>query len=70
MSDAEAPLTPVERLTITALYTNLVMSQNRTVPGRLAVESPCYADLNICSPETLSHEEIPDSRLTRGIETC
>lgn len=70
MTDSEAPLTPGERLLLAALYARLTMSQNRTVPGRLAVESPCYADLNICSPATLSHKEIPVTRLSEGIETC
>lgn len=70
MSDSEPPLTPVERLTIAALYTSLVMSQNRSVPGRLGSETACYADLNICSPETLSHEEIPVSRVREGFRKC
>ncbi len=69
MSDSEAPLTPDERLTIAALYTSLVLSQNRTVPGLLGSESPCYPDLNICGPETLSHNEIPVMRVREGLET-
>ncbi|SKH29468.1 Uncharacterised protein [Mycobacteroides abscessus subsp. massiliense] len=69
MSDSEAPLTPDERLTIAALYTSLVLSQNRTVPGLLGSESPCYADLNRCSPETLSHKRIPEYRVAEGSET-
>ncbi len=70
MTDIEPPLTPDERLLIASVYTRLVQSQNRTVPGRLDSETPCCADLNISSPETLSHKEIPAIRLTRGIETC
>lgn len=69
MTDIEPPLTPDERLLIASVYTRLTVSQNRTVPGQLAVESACYADLNICSPETLSRKEIPDSRVTEGSET-
>lgn len=69
MPEDEAPLSPGERLTIVALYTRLVQSQNRTVPGRLAVESPCCADLNISSPETLSRKEIPVIRLSDGFRT-
>ncbi len=70
MLEDEAPLTVEERLTIASLYTHLVQSQNRTVPGLLVSETPCYADLNIRRPETLSHKRIPAIRLTRGIETC
>ncbi|SII09186.1 Uncharacterised protein [Mycobacteroides abscessus subsp. abscessus] len=70
MSESEAPLTPGERLALVSLYTRLVQSQNRTVPGQLAVETPCYADLNIRRPRTLSHKEIPDSRVTEGSGTC
>lgn len=70
MSETEPPLTPVERLAITALYTNLVMSQNRSVAGRLSSERSCYSDLNICSPETLSHEEVPVSRSSEGFRAC
>lgn len=70
MSETEAPLTAEERLLLAAVYTHLVQSQNRTVPGPLDSESPCYADLNICSPETLSCKEIPDSRVTEGSGTC
>lgn len=70
MLETEPPLTPGERLTIVALYLNLVQSQNRTVPGLLGSESACYADLNICSPETLSRKAIPAIRVTEGIETC
>lgn len=69
-AETEPPLTPSERLTIVALYAHLVQPQNRTVPGRLAVESACYADLNISSPETLSHKNIPVSRLSEGSGTC
>ncbi|BBZ82308.1 hypothetical protein [Mycobacteroides abscessus] len=70
MLEDEAPLTPDERLAIAALYASLTVSQNRTVPGLLVSETPCYADLNIRRPETLSHKRIPAIRLTRGIETC
>lgn len=70
MPDAESPLSPVERLLLVSLYTRLTVSRNRTVPGLLAVESPCCADLNISSPRILSHKGIPAIRLTRGIETC
>ncbi|MDO3013208.1 hypothetical protein P5V34_04305 [Mycobacteroides abscessus subsp. abscessus] len=70
MPDAESPLTAGERLVIAAFYARLTLSQNRTHAGRLAVESPCYADLNICVPETLSHKKIPAIRLSEGIETC
>ncbi len=70
MSESEAPLTPGERLALVSLYTRLVQSQNRPSSGLLDYETPCYADLNRCSPETLSHKMIPVSRLTRGIETC
>lgn len=70
MTDSEAPLTPVERLTIVSLYTSLTLSQNRSVPGRLVSERACYSDLNICSPETLSHEEVPVSRSSEGFRAC
>ncbi len=84
MSDIEAPLTPIERLSIAALYARLALSasqsltspaarlasQNRSVPGRLGSERSCYADLNICSPESLSHKKIPATRAREGIETC
>lgn len=69
MSEIEAPLTPDERLLLAALYARLTVSQNRTVPGRLAVETPCYADLNISNPETLSHKEIPVTRPVEGFRT-
>lgn len=69
MSDIEPPLSPEERLTIVALYAHLTVSQNRSVPGRLAVESPCYADLNIHRPATLSHKRIPAIRLVDGFRT-
>lgn len=69
-AETEPPLTPDERLAIVSLYASLTVSQNRSSSGRVAAESPCYADLNISSPETLSHKEIPVTRLTRGIETC
>ncbi len=70
MPDAEAPLTPDERLTIAALYTSLVMSQNRSVPGQLAVERSCYSDHDIHRPETLSHRVIPISRGSEGFRAC
>lgn len=70
MSDVEAPLTPDERLAITALYTNLVMSQNRSVTGRLGSEGACYADHDICSPTTLSHNDFPTNRGSEGLGTC
>ena len=70
MSESEAPLTPGERLLLVSMYASLTVSQNRSSSGRLAVESPCYADLNICVPETLSHKKIPAIRLSEGIETC
>lgn len=69
MSESEAPLSPVERLLLVSLYLRLTVSQNRTVPGRLASESACYADLNIRRPETLSHRRIPVSRHSEGSET-
>lgn len=70
MSESEAPLSPVERLLLASLYTRLTMSQNRTVPGQLAVETPCCADLNIRRPETLSHNGIPITRPREGFKTC
>lgn len=70
MSDTEPPLTPVERLTIAALYTSLVMSQNRSVPGRLGSDRACYADHDICSPESLSHSHFPVSRGSEGFRSC
>lgn len=83
MSDAEPPLTPDERLLLAGLYAHLAVSpsqsltspaarlasQNRSVPGRLGFERSCYADHDICSPETLSHEEIPVSRSSEGFRT-
>ncbi|SKO40330.1 Uncharacterised protein [Mycobacteroides abscessus subsp. abscessus] len=69
MSDIEAPLTPDERLLIVGLYATLSLSQNRTSLGRLSSERSCYADHDICSPETLSHEEIPVSRSSEGFRT-
>lgn len=69
MPDIEPPLTPDERLLLASVYTHLVQSQNRTVPGLLGSESPCYADLNICSPETLSHNGIPAIRPSEGSGT-
>lgn len=69
MPETEAPLSPVERLVIASLYTRLVQSQNRTVPGQLGSESACYADLNVCSPETLSHNGIPAIRPSGGFRT-
>lgn len=70
MPETEPPLTAEERLLLASVYAYLVQSRNRSSSGQLAVETPCYADLNISSPETLSHKMIPVSRLTRGIETC
>lgn len=70
MSDAEAPLTPDERLTIAALYARLVMSQNRTPLGQLGSESVCYSDHDIHHPETLSHRVIPISRGSEGFRAC
>lgn len=70
MSEAEPPLTPVERLTIAALYTNLVMSQNRSPLGRLAAERSCYADHDIHRPETLSHNDFPINRGSEGFRAC
>ncbi len=69
MLEDEAPLTPGERLVLTALYTHLVQSQNRSSSGQLDSESPCYADLNICRPETLSHKGIPAIRPVEGFRT-
>lgn len=69
MLDSEAPLSASERLALVALYANLAVSQNRSSSGRLAVESPCYADLNISSPEILSHKEIPVTRQSEGSGT-
>lgn len=70
MTETEAPLTPVERLTIVSLYAHLALSQNRTVPGRLSSERSCYSDHGIHGPETLSHKEIPATWAREGIETC
>lgn len=70
MSETEAPLSPIERLALVSLYASLSRSQNRPSSGQLVSETPCYADLNICSPETLSHKGIPEYRLVEGIETC
>ncbi|SKP38910.1 Uncharacterised protein [Mycobacteroides abscessus subsp. abscessus] len=70
MSDIEAPLTPDERLVIVSLYAHLTLSQNRSVPGRLGSEMPCYADHDICSPESLSHRVIPANRLSEGFRSC
>lgn len=69
MYEDEPPLTPGERLLLVSLYTSLTVSQNRSSSGRLAVESPCYADLNISSPEILSHKEIPVTRQSEGSGT-
>ncbi len=69
MSDSEAPLTPDERLTIAALYTSLVLSQNRTPLGRLGSERASCADHDICSPESLSHKNIPEYRVAEGLGT-
>lgn len=70
MSETEAPLTHDERLAVAALYTNLVMSQNRTPLGQLGFERTCYADHDIHSPTTLSHKEIPATWAREGFETC
>ncbi|SHO82340.1 Uncharacterised protein [Mycobacteroides abscessus subsp. abscessus] len=70
MSDSEAPLTPGERLLLAGLYARLALSQNRTPLGRLGSERACYADLNICGPETLSHKRIPEIRGSEGLGTC
>ncbi|SKR19072.1 Uncharacterised protein [Mycobacteroides abscessus subsp. abscessus] len=70
MLEDEPPLTTGERLAIVSLYARLTVSQNRSSSGRLVSETPCYADLNISSPETLSHKEIPVSRLSEGSGTC
>ncbi len=70
MTETEAPLTAEERLLLVSLYAHLTVSQNRTVPGQLDSEAPCYADLNIYRPETLSHKGIPVSRLSEGSGTC
>lgn len=70
MSESEAPLTPGERLALVSLYTRLVQSQNRTVPGRLSSETPCYADHDIRGPETLSRKIIPATRASEGFRTC
>lgn len=69
MSESEAPLTPGERLLLVSLYAHLIASRNRSVAARLDSETPCYADLNICSPETLSRKRIPASRAREGLET-
>lgn len=68
-AETEPPLTPGERLTVIALYTHLTVSQNRSSSGQLDSESPCYADLNISSPETWSHKRIPVIRLVEGFRT-
>ncbi len=70
MTETEPALTPEERLLIVGLYATLSQSQNRSVPGRLGSERACYADLNICSPETLSHRVIPISRGSEGFRAC
>lgn len=70
MPDIEPPLSPEERLLLASLYFSLVQSQNRSVPGLLVSESPCYADLNICSTETLSRKGIPVSWHSEGSGTC
>ncbi len=83
MSDTEPPLTPDERLALAALYARLAVSasqsltspaarlasQNRPSSGLLDSETPCYADLNICSPATLSRKKIPAIRPTEGFRT-
>ncbi|SKU65051.1 Uncharacterised protein [Mycobacteroides abscessus subsp. massiliense] len=70
MTETEPPLTPGERLALVSLYAHLTLSQNRSVVGRLSSERSCYSDLNICSPETLSHEEVPVSRSSEGFRAC
>lgn len=70
MTETEPPLTPVERLAIAALYAHLAVSQNRSFPRRLGSERACCSDLNICSPETLSHRVIPISRGSEGFRAC
>lgn len=70
MSETEASLSPDERLTIVALYARLSQSQNRSVPGRLGSDRACYADHDICSPETLSHSHFPVSRGSEGFRSC
>lgn len=72
-AETEPPLSAEERLTIAALYTSLTASQNRSSSGRLDSESACYADLNICSPRTLSRKVIPvirHSDSSRTEEAC
>ncbi|MBE5451199.1 Uncharacterised protein [Mycobacteroides abscessus subsp. abscessus] len=70
MTDIEPPLSPVERLALVSLYARLTVSQNRPSSGLLVSESACYADLNISSPETMSHKRIPVTRLSEGSGTC
>lgn len=70
MPDTEAPLSPVERLMLAALYTHLVQSQNRPSLGRLAAERSCYADHDIHGLKSLSHKRIPESQMIEGLETC
>ncbi|BBZ83099.1 hypothetical protein MABM_30150 [Mycobacteroides abscessus] len=69
MTDIEPPLTHMERLALVSLYTRLAVSQNRSVAARLDSEAPCYADLNISNPETLSHKVIPAIRPREGFKT-
>lgn len=70
MPDLEPPLTVEERLLLASVYASLAASQNRSSSGRLDSETPCYADLNICSPETLSHKAIPVILPSEGFKTC
>lgn len=69
MSDVEPALTPEERLLLVSLYAHLTVSQNRTPLGQLGSESACYADHDICSPESLSHKNIPVNRGSEGFRT-
>lgn len=69
MLEDEAPLTAEERLLLVSLYARLTASRNRAVPGRLDSETPCYGDLNISNPETLSYKEIPVTRPREGFRT-
>lgn len=70
LSDIEAPLTPDERLLIAALYASLALSQNRPSLGRLGSERTYYADHDIYSPESLSHNDFPVNRGSEGFRTC
>lgn len=70
MSDIEPPFTAEERLLLAGLYAHLAVSQNRPSLGQLDSERACYADLDIQSPETLSHRGIPVSRSSEGFRAC